>query len=81
MKVTGTMIRQKVTVFIHTWMELSIRVTGKKINSMGKVKRHGQTVPCMKVITSMARSMVEEHSNGQMDLSIPDSSSITTSKV
>lgn len=42
MRVTGLMTRQMVLGFTHIWMERGTRVTGKRINSMAKDKKHGQ---------------------------------------
>jgi hypothetical protein len=56
MKVIGLMTRQKVLVFIHTWMVLSMKGIGRKINSMATGRNLGLITPCMKEITSMVRS-------------------------
>ena len=52
MKEIGSMIKQKDMEFIHIWMELNIKVNGKRINSMAKEEKLGQMEQCMKVIIS-----------------------------
>jgi hypothetical protein len=47
-------------------MVLSIRVNGKKINSMAEVLRHGLMVLVMKVTMLKARNMVMASLLGQM---------------
>ena len=42
MKANGIWIRRKDTVYIYTKMVPSMKVSGKKIFSMGKVVRNGQ---------------------------------------
>lgn len=61
-------------------MELSIAVSGVKINKTGKEERHGLTGQCMKVITSWGRNTGTEVSNGLMVPSIRGSSYIITLK-
>lgn len=75
------MIKQKVMVFTHTWMELSTKGNGRKINKMEKEGRHGLMVQCMKATTFKVKSKALECSSGRMDLSMRASFTITTLKV
>ena len=50
MKEIGIMIKQKVMAFIHIKMELNIKDSGKKTNSIVREKKHGLRVPIMKEI-------------------------------
>jgi len=65
--------------YTHIWMELAIKVSGKKINSMGKVRKLGLMVPYMKDSISVERSMVKVLSNGQTMLHIRETSMTITS--
>lgn len=54
-----------------------MKATGKMINNMEKVKRHGLTVLSMMEITLMARNMEREYSSGQTEQLIEEIFSIT----
>ena len=64
MKVYGLMIKQMDMACILIWMELNMKASGKMINNMEKVKRHGQTVPFMMEITLMEKNMEKEYLSG-----------------
>lgn len=66
---------------ILTWMVPSIKDIGKKTNSMGKGKKHGLMVLCMKVITFKGGSKVSEYSDGLMGQSMKANSTTITLKV
>ena len=74
------MTKQRVTVGIHTWMELNMKASGKKTNSMAKGKNSGQMEHSMKVTMCMERNMVEASLYGLMGLCMKANLSITTSK-
>jgi hypothetical protein len=78
MKAIGLMTRQKVMEFTLIWMGRNTKVTGKKINSMGRVKSLGQTLPCMRETMLMAKNMELVSSDGLMALPIMDSFTIIT---
>ena len=50
MRGIGLMIKLMAMGFIHIWMELGMKVNGKKINSMEKVRNHGLMELFMTVI-------------------------------
>ena len=50
-KESGKMIKLMGMANICILMELSMRVTGKRINNMEKVKKHGQMEPAMRETT------------------------------
>jgi hypothetical protein len=81
MKEIGSMIKQRALVNTLIWMELSMRVNGRKINSMVKVKNNGLMVLCTRVIMFMARSMGGVNSFGQMDQYMKDNLLITILRV
>ena len=53
---------------ICTLMEPNMKDIGRKINNMGKEKKHGLTVLATKVTTLRERKMVLVNLNGQMVL-------------
>lgn len=69
-KVSGKMTKLTVKGFIDTWMELFMKVNGEKTNSMARERNHGQTKPCMKVITQRDRSTVREGLPGRITQAI-----------
>lgn len=78
MKEIGSMIRQRGLEFILTWMELNMKVSGKKTNSMAKEKKLGLTEQCTKVNTFMGRNMVLVSFSGLTNLSTLVNSITTT---
>jgi len=64
---TGSMIKHMEQVSIAIWMEPSMKVTGRKINSTEKVLKHGQMVLDMTVSMSLVKSMESENSHGLME--------------
>lgn len=74
MRETGSMIRLKDMVSTHIKMEHSIKVIGKQISSMERVKRPGLMVLGMKATMSRARSTARGHLHGRTDLSTEDNS-------
>lgn len=81
MKEIGSVIKQKATEDIHTWMEQSTRGHGRKINNTVKARSHGLMELCMRVIMYSARSMALVNSSGQMVPPMKDNSSTTISRV
>jgi hypothetical protein len=75
------MIRQKALVYILIWMELNMKVNGKKINNMARAKRLGQMEHCTRETMYMGRNMELASSYGQMDLFIMANSSTIILKV
>lgn len=61
------MIRLMASEFTATWMVPSMRVTGRRTNSMDKVWRHGLTELDMRVSTFKEKSMAKASLLGQMD--------------
>jgi hypothetical protein len=59
-------IRQMDLAFILIWMEHNTQVSGRKTNSMEKVKRPGQIKQSMKEIILKERNMGLVISSGQM---------------
>lgn len=78
MKEIGSMIRQRGLEFILTWMELSMKVSGKKTNNTAKEKKLGLTEQCTKVNMFMGRNMVLVSFSGLTNLSTLVSSITTT---
>jgi hypothetical protein len=68
------MIRLMVGVLINTKMELLMKVSGKRINSMALEKRDGQMVQCMKATTLKGRNMAEGSCNLLINLYMMESS-------
>ena len=66
MKANGRTIKPTGLADICIRMELSMKDTGKKINSMEKEKRRGQMVHSMRATMLMERKMEVESSNGLM---------------
>lgn len=64
MTVNGWMIELMVLGLIYNQEVLNILVNGSTINSTIKVKKSGQTVLNLKVITSMAKKKDMENSSG-----------------
>ena len=64
MTVNGWMIELMVSELIYNQEVLNILVNGSTINSIIKVKKSGQTVLNLKVITSMAKKKDMENSSG-----------------
>jgi len=62
-------------------MEQCTKASGKRISNTAMPRKFGQMAHAMKVITSMAKSMVVGSSNGQMDLDIVVNLTTTTLKV
>jgi len=60
------MTKLMVKEFTDTWMELFMKVNGEKTNSMARVRNHGLTKPCMKVITLRGQSTAREGLPGQI---------------
>lgn len=67
MKANGTMIKLRATASILTWMEHSIKDRGKKTSNMGREKRPGLMVLCMKEIIYKVKSKVWACLSGLMD--------------
>ena len=76
LKVTGTMIKPMVAVFMNTWTAQNISVIGKKIDNTDMASNPGQTRLNMKATMSMARSMELVPSSGLTDP--PTSANSTT---
>ena len=66
MKEIGPMIKQKVMEFTRIWMVHNIKDSGRMINNMAKVRKHGLTLQCMKEIMYLVKSMEKVHLYGQM---------------
>jgi hypothetical protein len=66
MKGLGLMTKRKAQELTPTWMELDIRVIGKRISSMVMVRRLGLMVLAMKEITREVKNTVKGSSSGQM---------------
>ena len=75
MKVNGRMTKHQAMVFTITWMEPNMRVIGRTINRMVKVKRHGQMGLSSLGSIEMARRMVMVNSIGRMVAHMMESSS------
>src|SRR5687767_3665575 len=76
MKESGLTTRHMVEEHISTWMELSTGEIGEKISNTDTVLKHGQMVQSMKATTNTERSTELEHSNGLMDHSTLENSTI-----
>lgn len=63
---SGKRTRHTVTVFILMSMELNMKVTGKMICSMERVKKSGKMDQVMKVHTKKVLNMDKENTNGTM---------------
>jgi hypothetical protein len=75
------MTRQRDMECTLTWMGHSTKANGRKISNMAKEKKHGLMEQCMRVITSMVRSMEWGTLSGVMDQSIKGSFTTTTLRV
>jgi hypothetical protein len=62
----GKMIRLMDLEFIPIWMELDMKVIGKRINNMEKVLKLGLMVLHTEATTLKEKSMVTDNSHGQM---------------
>lgn len=71
---SGWMIRPTALVCTATWMELNMRVTGRRTNSMVKDSRLGQTVLATTGSTSRGKSTVKANSPGLMAAPITENS-------
>ena len=66
-KVNGLMTKLMDMVFMFIRMELDMRESGKMICNMDRVKRYGQIIQCMKVITMKVKNMVKVYIFGKTD--------------
>ena len=70
MMVNGLTTKHTALEFIAIWTELSTKATGKRINNMVMVWRHGQMVQNMRANTYKEKNTESEDSHGLMALPI-----------
>jgi hypothetical protein len=79
MMVIGEKTKHMDSVFTVTWMVLSTKETGRKINNMAKEQKHGQMVLVMKETMLRGRNTAMVNLLGLMVLHMKDNSLTTTS--